>query len=267
MPVAIITGSSGGIGRGIAKRLADDGFDIVVNDIAMNQSKIDEVVGEIEAKGRRAVGIVADVSNKDSVEALVSQTVERFGELNVMVANAGTIDMSSLLEISVETWDRVMSVNCRGVMLCYQVAAKQMIKQGKGGKLIAACSISGYRPSGKCPSYCTSKWAVRGLTQSAALELGQYGITVNAYCPGSVQTGMSMVFAERLAKERGEENVEGAYKSSSHRKTALNRELFPEDIGKLVSFLAGEGSDGMTGQTIIYDGGTFLLTRKSETFL
>jgi meso-butanediol dehydrogenase/(S,S)-butanediol dehydrogenase/diacetyl reductase len=253
--VAIVTGSSRGIGEGIVKRLASDGFRVVVSDILANQAGIERVVSEINEKGQHAIGLFVDVTSKESIENLVNQTVEKLGDLSVMVANAGTIDMAPLLEISTETWDRVYSVNTRGVMLSYQIAAKQMIKQGHGGKLIAACSISGFRPSGKCPSYCSSKWAVRGLTQSAALELGEYGITVNAYCPGSVKTDMSSVFASRLAKERGIENVEQAYKTSSHRKTALNRELFPEDIAKLVSFLAGPDSDNMTGQTIIYDGG------------
>ena len=255
MPVAIVTGSSRGIGRGIALRLAEDGFDVVVNDIAPQKSGIDEVVSEIQANGHKAHGLVADVSDKDQVEAMVSEAVEKFGQLNVMVANAGVLETSSLLEMTVERWDRTMAINTRGVFLCYTAAAKQFIKQGTPGKLIGACSISGYRPSGKAPAYCTSKWAVRGLTQTAALEFGEYGITVNAYCPGSVKTDMSLVFAERLAKERANGDVEVVYKSSSHRKNAINQELFPEDIAGLVSFLASKDSSRMTGQTIICDGG------------
>lgn len=255
MPVAIVTGSSRGIGCGIVKRLAEDGFNVVVTDISANQAGIDSVVAEIQAKGRRAHGIAADITRKEEIDSLVQQTVSIFGELNVMVANAGVLDMTPLLEMTTETWDKVMSINCRGVMLCYQLAAKQMIDQGNGGKLIGACSISGYRPSGKAPAYCSSKWAVRGLTQTAAMEFGPYGITVNAYCPGSVQTDMSMVYASRLAKEQGETDVEKVYKASSHRKSALPGEVFPENIAGLVSFLAGKDSDRMTGQTIICDGG------------
>ena len=187
--------------------------------------------------------------------AMVKETVDKLGHLDVMVANAGVLETTSLLDISVDQWDRVMAVNTRGVFLCYQTAAHQMIKQGTGGKLIAACSISGYRPSGKAPAYCTSKWAVRGLTQTAALELGAHGITVNAYCPGSVKTDMSLVFASRLAKDSGASNVEDVYKTSSHRTNAIGQELFPEDIAGLVSFLAGKDSAHMTGQTIICDGG------------
>lgn len=258
MPVAIVTGASRGIGRGIALRLAEDGFDVVVNDISHQKADIDSVVAEIEATGKKAHGIVADVSNKDQVEAMVAETAEKFGELNVMVANAGILETTSILDLSVDQWDRVMAINLRGVFLCYSVAARQFIKQKTPGKLIGACSISGYRPSGKAPAYCTSKWAVRGLTQTAALELGEYGITVNAYCPGSVKTNMSTVFAQRIVKDRSDtQNVEEAYKTSAHRKNAINQELFPEDIASLVSFLAGKDSNKMTGQTMICDGGMY----------
>lgn len=255
MPVAIVTGSSRGIGRGIALRLAEDGFDVAVNDIAPQKEDIDKVVAEIEAKGRKAHGIVADVSDQDQVESMVAEVVDKLGPLSVMVANAGVLETTSILDLSVKQWDRVMGINVRGVFLCYSVAARQFIKQGTGGKLIGACSVSGYRPSGKAPAYCTSKWAVRGLTQTAALELGEHDITVNAYCPGSVKTDMSRVFAERLTKDRGDGDVEEVYKSSSHRKNAINKELFPEDIAALVSFLAGKDSNRMTGQTMICDGG------------
>lgn len=255
MPVAIITGASRGIGRGITLRLAKDGFDVVINDIKAQSEHIDKVIAEVEAAGGKAIGFAADVSIQGEVEALVAAAIDKFGVLDVMVANAGILETSSILELSVDQWDRVMAINLRGVFLCYSVAAKQMIKQGSGGKLIAACSISGYRPSGKAPAYCTSKWAVRGLTQTAALELGQYGITVNAYCPGSVKTDMSLVFAKRLAKEAKATDVEDNYKKSSHRTNALQKELFPEDIAGLVSFLAGQDSNRMTGQTMICDGG------------
>ncbi|GAB7356253.1 hypothetical protein MBLNU459_g7067t1 [Dothideomycetes sp. NU459] len=257
MPVAVVTGSSRGIGRGIALRLADDGFDVIVNDIVHQRADIDKVVAEIKAKGQKAHGFVADVSQKEEVEAMVAEAVDKFGSLSVMVANAGILETTSLLELSEEQWDRVMGINVRGVFLCYSIAAKQMIKQGGGGKLIGACSVSGYRPSGKAPAYCTSKWAVRGLTQTAALELGEHGITVNAYCPGSVKTDMSLVFAKRLARDQAQNNAEEVYKASAHRKNAIDQELFPEDIAGLVSFLAGKDSNRMTGQTIICDGGMY----------
>ncbi|KAL4939232.1 hypothetical protein BDV06DRAFT_225203 [Aspergillus oleicola] len=258
MPTAIVTGASRGIGRGIALRLSADGFDVVVNDIVQHQDAINGVVSELMKNGKRAIGVAADVSNQQDVQRMVAAAVTQFGKLDIMVANAGVLDTTSLLDLTPEKWDRVMAINLRGVFLCYQVAAREMIKHGTKGKLIGACSISGYRPSGKAPAYCTSKWAVRGLTQTAALELGQYGITVNAYCPGSVKTDMSTIFAQRLAQEQQRKgSVDDVYKSSSHRKNALDQELFPDDIAALVSFLAGKDSSAMTGQTIICDGGMY----------
>lgn len=263
MPAAIVTGASGGIGRGIALRLAKDGFAVIVNDIAPKSSAIDEVVSEIKNAGGSAHAFAADVSDQSQVQAMVDEAVKEFGSLDVMVANAGILETSSLLEMTVERWDRTYGINTRGVMLCFQAAAKQFIKQNQhSGRLIGACSVSGYRPSGKAPAYCSSKWAVRGLTQTAALELGQYGITVNSYCPGSVKTDMSKVYAERLAKDQGASagKSEDVYKSSSHRKNALDRELYAEDIAGLVSFFASKDSKNMTGQTIICDGGMSLIT-------
>ncbi|KAE8331450.1 hypothetical protein BDV39DRAFT_201101 [Aspergillus sergii] len=265
MPTAIVTGASRGIGRGIALRLAEDGFDVVINDIALQKTALDEVATEIKSTGKRALAVVGDVSKQDDVERIVDEAVIQYGQLDVMVANAGILDTTALLEMTVEKWDRVMAINLRGVFLCYTIAARQMIKQGTKGKLIGACSISGYRPSGKAPAYCTSKWGVRGLTQTAALEFGEYGISVNSYCPGSVKTDMSTVFAERLGKDQAKEqdkdqnknNVDEVYRSSAHRKNALNKELFPSDIAGFVSFLASKDSSSITGQTMICDGGMY----------
>jgi meso-butanediol dehydrogenase/(S,S)-butanediol dehydrogenase/diacetyl reductase len=145
------------IGAAIAQRLAKDGFSVVVNDIDGQAEEVNAVVSGIKGNNGVAHGITADVSSKDDVLRLVQATIDAFGELNVMVANAGILETSTLLEMTVERWDRTYAINTRGVFLCWQQAAQRMIDQGKGGKLIAACSISGYRPSGKAPAYCSSK--------------------------------------------------------------------------------------------------------------
>lgn len=263
MPVAIVTGSARGIGRMIALRLSSDGFDVVVADIASQKENIDQVVHKICGTGKRAHGVVADVSKMEDVDAMVTETVKVFGELDVMIANAGVLETTPVLELSLDQWERTMSVNVRGVFLCHTTAARQMIKQGKGGKLIAACSISGYRPSGKAPAYCTSKWAVRGFTQTCALELGQYGITANAYCPGSVFTDMSLQFAKRLGREQGITDAVEMFKVSAHRNNALNADLQTDDIAGLVSFLAGKDSNRITGQSIICDGGKIMVIKSA----
>ncbi|OAL36773.1 hypothetical protein AYO20_03828 [Fonsecaea nubica] len=259
MPVAIVTGAASGIGRAIALRLADDGFNVMIADIPPQQAASEGVVEEITAKGRKAHYVPVDVSNQEQVKAMVAETVKVFGEVNVMVSNAGILDTMPVLEISLERWERTMAVNLRGVFLCHTTAARQMVKQGKGGKLIAACSISGFRPSGQCPAYCTSKWAVRGFTQTCAVELGKYGITANAYCPGSVPTNMSKQFSEKLGKNVGSSDIDEAYEKSAYRVSALQVDLQTEDIAGLVSFLAGKDSDRITGQSMICDGGQYTL--------
>lgn len=261
MPVAIVTGSAQGIGRAVALRLSNDGFSIMLADIAAQQAAMEEVVAQIIATGRQAHCVAVDVSNQDQVEASIVETVKVFGELNVMVANAGILDTTPVLKISLEQWEKTMSVNVRGVFLCHTAAARQMIKQGRGGKLIAAGSISGYRPSGKCPAYCTSKWAVRGFTQTCAIELGKYGITANSYCPGSVPTNMSLQFAERLGREQGVSDPKEMYEKSSHRISALPVDLETQDIAGLVSFLAGKDSNRITGQSLICDGGKCMVNQ------
>jgi len=178
-----------------------------------------------------------------------------FGELNVMVANAGILVAKSLFEVSVDEWDKVMAVNVRGVMLCYREAAKQMIKQGKGGKIVGACSTAGHRPSGGgVIAYGTSKWAVRGLTQATAMELGQHNINVNAYCPGPVPTDMWDKIAQSVSEHTGV-TPEEAFNNSVNTRTALKRHSEPEDIANLVSFLVSPKARNITGQSVLTDGG------------
>ena len=136
--VALVTGAARGIGKGIALRLADDGLDVAVNDIEANGDELDGVAEEIRDKGRRTVAITADVSEPDEVQGMVRRVADELGQLDVMVANAGIAQVIPLLDLAPEDWDRMMSINLRGVFLCYQAAAKQMIDQGGGGKIIGA---------------------------------------------------------------------------------------------------------------------------------
>ncbi|WP_206244616.1 SDR family NAD(P)-dependent oxidoreductase [Novosphingobium terrae] len=251
--VALVTGSARGIGKAVALRLAEDGHDIALNDIAANSDQLEETAGEIRAKGVKVTTAIADVSVEAEVKAMVDKVATDLGALNVMISNAGIARVESLLETTVEAWDNMMGVNLRGTFLCYKTAAEQMIRQGTGGKIIGAASIVAYRPFALLSPYSASKWGVRGLTQGAAMEWAKHKITVNAYCPGIVGTAMWELIDEKLAKEEGLPKGEAIKKYSEA--ILLGRVSVPEDIGKLASYLAGPDSDYMTGQCVLIDGG------------
>lgn len=251
--VALVTGAARGIGRGIALRLAADGFDVAVNDVEANQGQLEDVAEEIRGTARRAAAVAADVSDPGEVEGMVRRVADELGSLDVMVANAGIAQVKPLLEVTPEDFDSLMAVNLRGVFLCYQEAARQMIRQGGGGKIMGAASIAAHKGFAMLGHYSASKWAVRGLTQAAAQEWAEYGITVNAYCPGIVGTAMWDLIDEELAKHMGLQKGEALKQYSEL--IALGRVEEPEDVAAFVSYLASRDSDYMTGQSVMIDGG------------
>ncbi|KAF9652086.1 NAD(P)-binding protein [Thelephora ganbajun] len=181
-PVVIVTGSSQGLGLAIALRLTDNSCDVVINDLPSKLSPIEDVVRRVMSRGVRAVAVAADVSHEGRVRKLVEITVEKLGKFDIMVANA----------VSANDFDWLMSINTRGVMLCFKYAAQQMIKQGRGGKIIGACSMAGKRGLPNICAYSMSKFAVRGLVQSFAQELREYDVCVSGYAPGTIQTDLGM---------------------------------------------------------------------------
>lgn len=251
--VAVVTGAARGIGRAIAERLATDGLNVAVVDLEDQSENLRTLAAELRDKGRDAVALECDVSDAAQVERLTESVVESLGSLDVFVANAGIAQVEPLLDTEQEDFEKVLSVNLTGVFNSYRAAARTMVDRGTGGKIIGAASIVAYRPFEMLGAYSVSKWGVRGLTQAAAMEWAQHGITVNAYCPGIVGTDMWDLIDERLTQEqdrpRGEafrENVE---------QIPLGRVQEPEDVANLVSFLASKDSDYMTGQSVILDGG------------
>jgi meso-butanediol dehydrogenase/(S,S)-butanediol dehydrogenase/diacetyl reductase len=251
--VALITGAGRGIGRAIAERLADDGLDIIVADIPGAQSNIDEVVTAVESRGRRAVGVTGDVANPDDVTRIVAEGTDALGPLSVFIANAGIAQVDEILDVKPDDLDRMIDVNLKGVYYCYQAAARQFIAQGTSGKIIAAASIVAFRPFPVLASYSATKWAVRGLTQAAAMEFAKYNITVNAYAPGVVGTAMWDLIDERLTERDGKPR--GSALKAQVDNILAGRVSEPSDVAKLVSYLSGPDSDHMTGQTVLIDGG------------
>jgi len=251
--VALVTGAAKGIGRAIALRLAADGLDVAVNDLDAMTGELNEVVDSIEKAGRRSLAVTADVTDPDGIEAMVTRVADELGHLDVMVANAGIAQVLPLLDITPEDWDRVMTLNARGVFLCYQAAARQMIRQGGGGKIIGAASIAAHKGFALLGHYSASKWAVRGLTQAAAQEWAEHGITVNAYCPGIVGTAMWDLIDEKIGAIQG--LAKGEALRNYSQLITLGRVEEPEDVARFVSYLASPDSDYMTGQSVMIDGG------------
>lgn len=251
--VAVVTGAGQGIGRGIALKLAADGHDVVVADLAVQEEKARGVVSEIEALGRRAVFAPADVSVKADVEGAVATAVDELGGFDVIVNNAGIAQVKPLREITEKELDTIFRINVNSVVFGIQAAAESFIERGVKGRIISAASIASIKGFPILGAYSASKFAVRGFTQVAAQELAPHGITVNAYAPGIVGTGMWDLIDAELSKINGKpigqnltENVDSI---------ALGRIETPEDVAGVVSFFASENAAYVTGQVLLVDGG------------
>jgi meso-butanediol dehydrogenase/(S,S)-butanediol dehydrogenase/diacetyl reductase len=248
---AVVTGAGRGIGRAIALRLARDGHAVAVNDV--DKSTAEGVADEITGAGGSAIAVPADVTDRDAVFALVDRAARELGSVDVMVANAGIAQVKTLREITRDDLARIFDVNVFGVVWCLQAAAERMIAQGTGGKIINAASIAAHSGFAYLGHYSATKFAVRALTQAAAKELAQHGITVNAYCPGIVGTDMRDLIDEKMGPYLGNERGETLAQYSQL--ITLGRVQTPEDVAAFVSYLAGPDSDYMTGQSVMIDGG------------
>ena len=249
--VALVSGGGKGIGRAIALRLAKDGMDIAVVDI--NQENMEAVVKEVKALGSKATGFIADVSERDQVYAAIEHTVKELGGFDVIVNNAGIAKVQPFDEITPEDVNKIFKVNVDSVIWGTQAAAKKFKELKQGGKIINASSIAGHNGFAMLGAYSATKFAVRGLTQAAALEYASAGITVNAYCPGIVGTDMWVEIDKQFAKVTGAAIGETYDKYVSG--IALGRAQTPEDVANYVSFLSSSDSDYVTGQAAIMDGG------------
>ncbi|WP_100013242.1 acetoin reductase [Lentibacillus sediminis] len=249
---AVVTGSGGGLGKGIAKRLGKDGFNIILNDI--KQELLDSTLEEFKNDGLNVIGVAGDVSKKDDQSNLVAKAVEEFGQLDVFVNNAGIDVVTPFMDVDEDQLNKAFSINVHGVVFGTQAAAKQFIKQKSKGKVINACSIAGHESYEMLSTYSATKHAVRSFTQSAAKELASDNIRVNAYCPGVAGTAMWDRIDEEMVKYYDHMEPGDAFKQFSEG-ILLGRPQEPEDVANLVSFLASDDSDYITGQAIITDGG------------
>lgn len=249
--VALVTGAGQGIGRGIALRLAKEGASLMLVD--MNAANLEAVAKEVQALGRKVATFVADISQRDQVCAAIDHAEEALGGFDIIVNNAGIAQVQPLADVTPEEVDRIMRINVQGTLWGIQAAAKKFIDRQQKGKIINACSIAGHDGFALLGVYSATKFAVRALTQTAAKEYASRGITVNAYCPGIVGTGMWEEIDRRFS------DITGAPLGETYKKyvegIALGRAETPEDVAGLVAYLAGPDSDYVTGQAILIDGG------------
>jgi meso-butanediol dehydrogenase / (S,S)-butanediol dehydrogenase / diacetyl reductase len=249
--VALITGAGQGIGRGIALRLARDGFDIALVDI--NPDGIEAVGEEVKAMGRKAFTTVADVSDRDQVFAAVGAAATSLDGFDVIVNNAGIAQVAPIDEVRPAALSKIWAINVDGVLWGIQAAVAKFRQLGHGGKIINASSIAGHDGFALLGVYSATKFAVRALTQAAAKEYAAEKITVNAYCPGVVGTDMWVTIDQRFAE------LTGAPVGATYQKfvegIALGRAETADDVASFVSYLAGTDSDYMTGQSVMIDGG------------
>jgi len=243
--VVVITGSGRGIGRSIALAFAREGAEVVVN-VSRSVEEMNVVVKEIENLGRRALGIVADVSQWYDAEKLIKGAVDRFGKLDILVNNAGIARPAMCYKLTNEEWNRVINVNLTGTLNCIRAIAPHMIER-RSGRIINISSIAGRDGMIGNINYAASKAGVFGITRTAAKELAQYGINVNSVAPGFIETQMTEWLKETKFREKYLPCV------------PLSRFGKPEEVASLVLFLASDDSNYITGQTIAIDGGMTML--------
>lgn len=254
--VAIVTGSAVGLGNAIATRLAEDGFKIVLHDI--NEENLNKAKSVFDKKGFEYIAVKGDVASRQDQFDTVKKAVEAFGRVDVFVNNAGVESVEPFLQIKEQEIDKVLDVNVKGVIFGTQAAAEQMKKQHDAdknsvGKIINACSIAGHESYEMLSLYSASKHAVRSFTHSSAKELAEYNIRVNAYCPGVADTPMWERIDDAFVEHKGYEPKQ-AWKEFTQ-DILVGRPQKPVDVANLVSFLASDNANYITGQTIITDGG------------
>jgi acetoin reductase-like protein len=252
--VAIVTGGARGIGRAIALRLAREGASVVVADV--NHETAVRVADEIEATGGHAIALKVDVTSRADTEQMVRATVERFGLVTILVNNAGVGAVATLLETDEATWDTLMNINAKGVLLCSQAVARQLIAQGRGGRIINNASGAGKIAPGKdmpLGAYAASKHAVVALTKQMGLELSDHRILVNCVCAGIVDTPMWDLIDREVARLEG--MPIGSVKARAVAGIPLGRIEQPEDVANMVAFLASDDASYVTGQTFNVCGG------------
>jgi NAD(P)-dependent dehydrogenase (short-subunit alcohol dehydrogenase family) len=250
--VAIVTGAGRGMGRAISLHFAREGAQVVATDI--DGATAEQTSIAVREMGRRSLAIQADVGDLADIDRIVQQTVETFGRVDIGVNNAGVTRRLFVMDITEEDWDFFNRVNSKGVFFCMQRIAREMIRQGDGGRIINVASIAGKGYTGTSnAAYAATKGSVIAMTQIAANQLGQFNININAICPGATRTGIGGTTWEERAQQQGLSLDE--FEQQRGASIPIGRFNEPEDIADMALFLAGPGSRNITGQAYNVDGG------------
>jgi 3-hydroxybutyrate dehydrogenase len=249
-PVAFVTGAGRGIGRAISLRFARAGF--AVGLAGRSHPHLLEVADEITDSGTEVRAVVCDVTNRRSIERAVEKVHRELGEIEVLVNNAGIADSAPLATMADELWDRILAVNLTGSYLCMRVIVPGMFERRRG-RVINIASIAGLTGFAYTAAYCAAKHGVVGLTRAVALEAASKGVTVNAICPGWVNTDMTRASIERIARTTGRTPEDA--RSALERMSPQGRLIEPDEVAAVAIFLAGPDAHGINGQTLSVDGG------------
>lgn len=251
---AIVTGGAQGIGQAIALRLAEAGAAITIADVNLNAANA--TVEQIKAQGGKVQAVQADTASVADAKRVVDLTLTAFGSIDILVNNAGIFPFSPATQTTEELWDKVLDVNLKGAFFYSQAAAQKMIDAGRGGKIIMIASIDSLHPTGNLAHYDASKGGMLMLTKALAVEFGRHKINVNAIAPGGIQTPGGESQAATIIKATGmtPEQMSKGFMS----RIPLGHMGAPDDIAKVVLFLASAAADYMTGSLMVVDGGYLL---------
>jgi 3-oxoacyl-[acyl-carrier protein] reductase/meso-butanediol dehydrogenase/(S,S)-butanediol dehydrogenase/diacetyl reductase len=272
--VALVTGAGGmrGVGRATALKLASQGADLVITDVRretgdlppaevrLEWNSIDTVAEEVRALGRQCLPVYTDLGYSEQIQQMVNEAVGRFGHIDILVNNARAIigrDKVPVTELEEDVWHHFLDINTTAVFLCTKFAGREMVRQGNGGRIINIASNASKQASAMGAAYSSSKFAVLGLTQASALDLAPHGITVNAVCPGPINTDRMSYWERSQAQERGvsQEDFRAQIVQQAGESTPLGRIAEAEDIAGMVSFLSSEEANFITGQAYNVNGG------------
>ena len=272
--VALVTGAGGmrGVGRATVLKLAQQGADVALTDVRRATEdlppqevraewrSIDSVSQEVLDLGKRCLPVYCDLGSGDQIKAMVDQVMGEYGRVDVLVNNARAVigrDKLPVTELPQEVWDHFLAINTTAVFLLTKLVGREMVRLANGGHIVNIASNAGKQGSAMGAAYSASKFAVLGLTQSSAMDLAPYGITVNAVCPGPINTDRMSYWEQAQAQERGirQEEFRARVVEDAAERTPLGRIAEPEDIANMVAFLASEEASLITGQAYNVNGG------------